>query len=148
MTANIWANGDSKIDYVSQWAFGRFSHPWIPETDSISALLKPPGQNPQSMLYIGDPGLMPFPGTGVVGKPSVTSPLILPLVPDTGRKENLDTMVSPLLPPNPWSYPGQLYKQHQKKIFFLILNAFFSSLFFKQSNLEFRDWEAVLKVWI
>lgn len=58
------------------------------------------------MLYIGDPGLIsgdysPFPGTGVVGKPSVTSLLILPLVPDTGRKENLETMVSPLLPPNP-----------------------------------------------
>lgn len=51
-----WVNGDSKVGCVSQQTLEKFPHPSIGENDSLSELLKPPGQNSHSGHYIGTPG--------------------------------------------------------------------------------------------
>lgn len=48
----IWANGNCKVYYVSQWALEGISHPWIGDIESILELLKLPGQNSHSMCHI------------------------------------------------------------------------------------------------
>lgn len=52
MTANIWAYGDSKIDYASQWTLKTFPHRWIGEISNVLELLKPPEHNPWSVNHI------------------------------------------------------------------------------------------------
>lgn len=45
-----------EVNYGSQWTSGRLPHPPIGETDSISELCKPLGQNSQNMHYSGSLG--------------------------------------------------------------------------------------------
>lgn len=56
LTVNVWANGDSQVDYVSQWALERLPHPWIDDADSSSELSKLLDLNTLSMLRIRDLG--------------------------------------------------------------------------------------------
>ena len=51
----FWANGDSKVDYVSQWTLEGFPQPWSKEINSMAALSKAYKKYPQNMLYISDP---------------------------------------------------------------------------------------------
>lgn len=56
MAANIWVNGESVVECVSQWTLKVFPHSQISETDNIAELSTSSEQNPQRIHRIGTVG--------------------------------------------------------------------------------------------
>lgn len=98
LTANTWENGDSRVDYVSQWALEGFL---ILESARLAAFQNYRNHLSKSMFHIGDPvmtsgGHLPSLGTEAVLRLGVASSPFLPLSAGYRKRKNLETMVLPI----------------------------------------------------